>query len=127
MLDIVLRSKNRSQHDALYRMVATGKIRQFAWLLDQVPQNHVCLYTRSNHRGDTVFMRLLEMGQLSLAGKLLGKITDNEVKLKLLMVKRLKRFEGGGSALEIAKRKKIEPVIEWLNKQIGLASVDSLE
>ena len=122
MLNEVLRVRNRSGHDALYRMVATGKMRQFSWLLDRVPNDHLCLYSRSLLRGDTVFMRLLELGQLSLAAKLLGKITDNEVKSELLMAERLKRFEGGGSAVDIAKRKKIEPVIEWLNKQIELAS-----
>ena len=118
ILDRVLRIQNQSSHDALYRLVATGKMRLFSWLLDRVPDDHPCLYSRSLLRGDTVFMRLLDLGQLSLASKLLLKINDKAVKLKLLETKRLKRVEGGGSALEIAMRKKIEPVIGWISEQI---------
>jgi len=118
LLDRVLRVRNLSNHDALYRLVATGKMRQFAWLLDVVPDDHECLFSRSLDRGDTVFMRLLEQGQLVLADKLLLKIGDNRKKLELLKTKRMKRIEGGGSALEIATRKRIEPVIEWLTEKI---------
>ena len=71
-----------------------------------------------------MFMRLLDLGELSLATELLEKISDNDVKLKLLRTERLKRIEGGGSALEIAERKMIEPVIEFLTEQIELASMD---
>jgi len=118
MLYQVLNVRNQSNHDALYRLMATGNMRQFAWLLDIVPDNHPCLWTRSQHRGDTVLMRLLEAGQLMLAKKLLSKIDDKRIRLKLLMNKRLKRIEGGGSAMDIARRKKVEPVIEWLTEKI---------
>lgn len=118
MRDQVLSIRNLSNHDALYRLVATGNMRQFSWLLERVPNDHSCLYSRSLLRGDTTFMRLLEAGQLSLAERLLKKISDNAVKLKLLRTKRVKRIEGGGSALDIAKRKKIEPVIEWITEQM---------
>ena len=123
ILDQVLRVRNQSHHDPLYRLVATGNIRQFSWFLDIVPDDHSCLYSRSLLRGDTVFLRLLDLGQLSLAAKLLGKISDNGIKLKLLKTKRLKTIEGGGSALDIATRKRIEPVIEWITEQIELASI----
>ena len=118
VLDRVLRIRNQSNHDALYRLVATGNVRQFSWLLSVVPDDHVCLYSESFLRGDTVFMRLLEMGQLSLAEKLLSKISDNAVKLNLIETKRFKRINGGGSALDIATMKKREPVIQWINEQI---------
>jgi len=118
MLDRVLRVRNQSNHDALYKLVATGRMREFAWLLDSVPDDHPCLFSRSLHRGDTAFMRLLEEGQLNLADKLLAKIKGKEIRLKLLNTERFKRIEGGGSALDIARRKKVEPVIEWLTAKI---------
>merc|ERR1719499_1707710 len=124
MLNRVLSVQNQSHHDALYRLVETGKMRQFSWLLDVVPDDHQCLYSKSLLRGDTVFMRLLDEGQLLLAEKLLGKISDNEVKLQLLNRKRLKRIDGGGTALEIATRKRIEPVIQWITEQIESLSMD---
>ena len=65
MLREVLRIRNMSHHDALYRLVVTGKMRLFAWLLGEVPDDHECLFSQSLLRGDTTFMRLLEMGQMS--------------------------------------------------------------
>jgi len=122
MLNRVLSARNQSHHDALYRLVETGKMRQFSWLLDEVPADHQCLYSQSLLCGDTTLMRLLEGGQLLLAQKLLGKINDNRRKLQLLNTRRFKRIDGGGSALEIAKRKGVEPVIEWLMDQINSLS-----
>jgi len=117
MLDDVLRVRNQSNHDALYRLAATEKLREFAWFLDEVPNDHECLWTRSLHRGDTAFMRLLDAGQKTLAKKLLDKITNKEKRLMLITMRREKRIEGGGTALEIAIRKNIKPVIDWLTEE----------
>merc|ERR1719433_364439 len=95
MLKRVLKAKNKSNHDALYRLVATGKMTVFSWLLDNVPDDHECLDSQSLLRGDTVLMRLLEGGQLILAERLLIKINDDQRKLQLLNSRRLKRIEGG--------------------------------
>jgi len=117
MLDDVLQVRNQSNHDALYRLAATEKLREFAWFLDEVPNDHECLWTRSLHRGDTAFMRLLDAGQKTLAKKLLDKITNKEKRLMLITMRREKRIEGGGTALEIAIRKNIKPVIDWLTEE----------
>jgi len=115
ILERVLNVRNSSNHDALYRLVASGKIREFEWLLSEVvPDGHQSLYSRSAHSGDTTLMKLLERGNLRMAGMLMEKVHDHQLRAQLLRTESFRTLSGGGSALDTAQRMGRKAVVEWI-------------
>jgi len=118
VIDKVLRVRNSSNIDIL-RTVSSFR-RTFDWFLDEVvPDDHPCLWSRSEHSGKTALMVQVQNEKLEQAAKLLGKIRNNEKRLQLLNAKTQPGQHRNESLMEWAQRLNIKPIVEWLGEQIA--------
>ena len=119
VLNKVLNVKNNSNSNIVYQLVKYRQWNCLKWYLSEViPDDHPCLWSRSESSGNTALKLILQNGQIGIAEMLLGKITDNDRRQKLLTTRAFSGRYGNESALDWAQKWNIKPIVEWLNDKI---------